>query len=224
MSLWLDSNNYHVDGSRLRAILRPGDVYVDVGANIGHLAIEAALSVGNSGKVIAFEAHPRTADFLRQNILLNQLDNIRVAQVAVGASFGWVGFTDNHSDDQNMVANNGQIVVPLVTLDSLLKEESPTLVKIDVEGFELFVLQGATALLERTKFIYFESCDDHFKRNGYTFSDIFDLLTSKKFEIVSFNDVSITKVSRDTPMANCVNLLAYKDKSALEERTGWRVK
>lgn len=223
MSLWFDSNDRHADSDILRAILRPGDIYVDVGANIGHLAIEAALIVGDLGRVTAFEAHPRTADFLRQNILLNQLNNARVAQVAVGASFGWVGFTDNRSDDQNMVVNNGPIVVPLVTLDSLLEDESPTLLKIDVEGFELFALLGATALLERTKFIYFEAWDDHFKRNGYTFSDVFDLLSSRKFEIASFNGKSITKVLRDTPMTNCVNLLAYKDQYALEERTGWRV-
>ncbi len=223
MSLWFDSNDRHADSDTLKAILHPGDIYVDVGANIGHLAIEAALIVGNSGRVTAFEAHPRIANFLRQNIQLNQLNNIRVAQVAVGASFGWVGFTDNRSDDQNMVAYDGQIVVPLITLDSLLEDESPTLLKIDVEGFELFVLLGATALLERTKFIYFEAWDDHFKMNGYTFSDVFDLLSSKKFEIVSFLGTTITKVLRDTPMTNCVNLLAYRDKSALEERTGWRV-
>jgi FkbM family methyltransferase len=223
MSLWFDSNDRHSDSHILSAILRPGDIYVDVGANVGHLAIEAALIVGNSGRVAAFEAHPRTVNFLRQNIQLNQLNNIRVAQVAVGASCGWVGFTDNDSDDQNMVAHDGQIVVPLITLDSLLADESPTLLKIDVEGFELFVLLGATALLERTQFIYFEAWDDHFKKNGYTFADVFDLLSSKNFEIVSFIGTSITKVSRDTAMPNCVNLLAYKNKSALEERTGWRV-
>ena len=126
MSLWIDPNDRHSDSDVLKAILKPGDTYVDVGANIGHLAIEAALIVGKTGSITAFEAHPNTAEFLRQNILLNKLYNVRVAQVAVGEYFGWVGFTNQRSDDQNSVNESGEIVVPLVTLDVLLSDQSPT--------------------------------------------------------------------------------------------------
>ena len=222
MTLWFDSNDRHLDSDALKAILRPGDIYVDVGANIGHLSIEAALLVNDTGKVIAFEAHPRTANFLRQNIQLNKLNNVQVAQVAIGANFGWAHFTDEPSDDQNTVDNSGPIVVPIVTLDSLLEGECPTLLKIDVEGYELFTLIGATALLERTSFIYFEAWDNHFNRNGYSFSDVYDLLSTKGFEIASINSKSIINVLRDTPMAKCMNLIAYKNKFSLEQRTGWR--
>lgn len=227
MSLWIDANDRHSDSDILKAILRPGDVYIDVGANIGHLAIEAALIVGKTGSVTAFEAHPRTADFLRQNIQLNQLQNIRVAQVAVGANCGWVGFTDSRSDDQNRVTDSdtGKIVVPLISLDALLPSESPTFLKIDVEGFEKFVLLGASNLLERTQFVYFEAWDEHFRKNGYHFSDIFDLLAKKNFEIIRFvgSTNAIARVSRKEPIQACVNLLAYRNEAALEERTGWRL-
>lgn len=225
MSLWVDANDRHLDSDILKAVLRPGDVYIDVGANIGHLAFEASLIVGESGRVFAFEGHPRTANFLHQNIQLNQLTNIRVMQAVVGEDFGWVGFSDNRSDDQNMVTDSGNITVPLITLDAMLVKESPTLLKIDVEGFEKFVLLGADALIDKTQFIYFEAWDEHFKHNGYPFTDIFDLLTKKKFEIIGFFGSSnlITKISRDAIFPTCVNLLAYRDKNALEERTGWRV-
>jgi len=225
MSLWIDPNDRHSDSDVLKAILKPGDTYVDVGANIGHLAIEAALIVGKTGSITAFEAHPNTAEFLRQNILLNKLYNVRVAQVAVGEYFGWVGFTNQRSDDQNSVNESGEIVVPLVTLDVLLSDQSPTLLKIDVEGFEKYVLLGADSLLERTAFVYFEAWDEHFKKYGYSFSDIFDFLSKKGFCIVSFSSSqTITKISRDTTIQDCVNLLAYKEICMLTQRTGWRLK
>src|SRR5438094_79318 len=94
MSLWINKNDRYSDVKVLKSILRSQDTYVDVGANIGHLAIEASLLVGRSGKVFAFEAHPRTAYFLHSNIWLNKLSNIRVVQAAVGEHFGWVGFSD----------------------------------------------------------------------------------------------------------------------------------
>ena len=63
LSLWVNKER-ETDSRVLKALLRQGDTYVDVGANIGHLAIEASLLVGKSGQVYAFEAHPRTAGFL----------------------------------------------------------------------------------------------------------------------------------------------------------------
>ena len=224
MSLWVDPNDRHSDSDLLKEILKPGDIYVDVGANIGHLTIEAALIVGNTGSVTAFEAHPRTAEFLRQNILLNKLANVRVAQVAVGENFGWVGFTNQRSDDQNSVIDGGEIAVPLITLDALLPDESPTLLKIDVEGFEKYVLLGADSLLERTVFVYFEAWDEHFKKYGYSFADIFDHLSEKKFQIVAFDsNLTLKLVSRDEPIKSCVNLLAYRDYAEIVERTDWRL-
>jgi FkbM family methyltransferase len=223
LSLWVDANDRHSDSDILAAILRPGDFVVDVGANIGHLAIEAALIVGNSGSVIAFEAHPRTANFLYQNIQLNRISNIRVVQAAVGDHFDWVSFSDDRSDDQNMVTKSGEIVVPLVTLDVFLPMESPTFLKIDVEGFEKFVLLGGDSLLDRTQFIYFEAWDNHFRTFGYSFAEIFQLLTEKQFEIARFIEGGIERVFQDTSIPTCVNFIAYRDRALLEARTGWIV-
>lgn len=89
---------------------------------------------------------------------------MRLVQAAVGDKLGWVRFTDSRSDDQNHVANEGPIVVPMITLDSLMENEAVTLLKIDVEGFEKFVLIGANKLLEKTQFVYFEAWDEHFRK------------------------------------------------------------
>lgn len=221
LALWVEPESREADSHVLRAILRPGDVYIDVGANIGHLAIEASLLVGEQGKVIAFEAHPKTAYFLRQNVNLNRRSNINVAQLAVGEAIGWVSFSDIRSDDQNRVIGAGGIYVPVVPLDVICVNESPTLLKIDVEGFELFVLRGAKSLLSRTKFVYLEAYDKHFDEYSCQFRDVYDLLCEMGFQVVRFADGSLKRVSRESTFPHCVNLLAYRDESELFLRTGW---
>ena len=71
--------------SYLKSTLRKGDCFVDVGANIGLMTIFASKCVGNEGQVVAFEAHPKTAELLKENIQLNQLMNIQVCQYALGS-------------------------------------------------------------------------------------------------------------------------------------------
>lgn len=212
------------DGEIICALLHSGDTYVDIGANIGHLVIESALKVGSLGKVFAFEVHPRTAMFLRKNVQLNRLEQVYIAQCAVGESFGWLKFTDKLTDDQNCVADTpGCFSLPVIPLDSLLEAINPTVLKIDVEGFEKFVLQGASELLKRTKFIYFEAYEKHFFNYGYSFSDIRNYLESKGF-LLGVVDIQGKKFSHlaDAFVPNlCVNILAYKSTELLQRNTSW---
>src|SRR5262245_50877542 len=73
MYRWIDPTENDADLAFFRACLKPGDLVVDVGANIGETVLTESLAVGNSGRVIAFEPHPRTFKFLRQNLELNQV-------------------------------------------------------------------------------------------------------------------------------------------------------
>ncbi|MGH8523299.1 MAG: FkbM family methyltransferase [Gammaproteobacteria bacterium] len=134
MALWVDPHYDRLDSEAIRALLREGDSYVDVGANIGHLTIEAAFAVGDTGTITAFEAHPCTAEYLRENVEINNLTRVRVAQLAVGDAFRWVTFSDIDSDDQNKVVPMGRgIAVPMVRLDAFFAGEAITLLKVDVE-------------------------------------------------------------------------------------------
>src|SRR5262249_684607 len=67
----------------IRALLRPGDVFVDVGANVGYFSPLAARAVGPLGRVIAFEPTPPTLEELRHNVALNDLQNVTVHGEAV---------------------------------------------------------------------------------------------------------------------------------------------
>ena len=136
--------------------LRPGDVYVDVGANIGGFAVPAARRVGSSGRVIAVEASPQVAGYLRRNLDRNGVANVEVCEVAASdETSAGVTFYAAPADAfgaGGFGAANGMrpITVPATRLDSLLEEKGVTTVgvlKIDVEGFEAGVLRGAERLL-----------------------------------------------------------------------------
>lgn len=225
LALWTDKDDRHNDSDILRALLQPGDLYVDVGANIGHLVIEAALLTGTQGLVIALEAHPTTSRYMRENIALNGLENVYSAQCAVGERFGWIGFSEKRSDDQNhIVKGKSGITVPMIPLDCILTGLSPVLLKIDVEGYEKNVLLGGREVLQRTEFIYFEAWDMHFKKFGYDFTDIYDFLSEIGFVIARVSgDGALSRVERNFSPVNCMNLLAFRSENELVRRTGWTI-
>ena len=223
MALWVDPHYNRLDSEAIRALLREGDSYVDVGANIGHLTIEAAFAVGDTGKITAFEAHPRTAEYLRENVELNNLTSVHVAQLAVGDAFRWVTISDIDADDQNKVLPKGRgIMVPMVRLDAFFAGEAITLLKVDVEGWEKFVFLGAAQVLENVSFVYFECWDEHFRRSGYSFLDIYDILSSRGFTMASVEDGELLPIQRDHTFPKCVNLFAFRDMEKFVVRMGVR--
>lgn len=139
------------DVSVLKTWLRPGDVYVDAGANIGSLAAVAATIVGPSGQVIAIEANPNTFVQLRRNAS----SNMACVCVALGAGPGSTTISDEPADDKNRVGRGG-IPVAVCALDSLVASGRIRLLKLDVEGYEAAVLRGASKLLQRTDVVYVE--------------------------------------------------------------------
>lgn len=181
-TMWCNPRFFERDEEVLSKNLRAGDVFVDVGANVGALSLTASKIVGLSGRVFSIEAHPTTVKYLRGNVKLNAADNVVVIHAAAGDHEGSVPFRSIRSDDQNRVVTSG-IDVPLSTLDLLLPKVAIRLLKIDVEGFELFVLRGAQSVLERTHMIYFESWEEHFRKYGYGTSDVLSFLRDHGFEI-----------------------------------------
>ena len=198
--LWCNPHFYSADEDVLRQHLKPGDVFVDVGANIGALTLAAAKIVGDAGRVFSVEAHPRTVRYLRGNIKLNRAVNVTVFHAAAGDHEGVVNFSSGRSDDQNRVTESG-LSVPLRTLDSLIPDTPVRLLKIDVEGFELFALRGAERLLQRTDMVYFESWESHFSKYGYSTSDVLEFLKMHGFEVGR---------PKDYKSAECENLLAVR--------------
>src|SRR5262249_18542532 len=143
-AMWTDPGARRADEAFFRRVLRPGDTVVDVGANVGTLTLTAAALVGPEGRVWAIEPHPRPLRYLCANVALNGFANVRTVHAAAGESDGLLRLTDSRLDDQNRVSADGPgVSVPVRRLDDVVPEGPVRLLKIDVEGFELFVLRGA---------------------------------------------------------------------------------
>lgn len=149
----------------IRRQLRPGDVFVDAGANIGTYTVSGAKLVGPSGTVLAIEMLAGTADVLRGHIELNGLRNVHVVEGALAAranerilasmpagSFGQASITN---------ATGGETFEVLsTTFDAILRDMPVVrLIKIDIEGAELEALKGASEALRRVESIIFEHLD-----------------------------------------------------------------
>ena len=134
-------------------LLRPGDRFVDVGANAGYYTLLASTIVGPSGSVESIEPGLPALERLRENIALNRLANVRIHECALADTAGPARFIHDRDTENRLAipADAGTVTVAASRLDDLLGEAPCALVKIDVEGAELRVLKGAEGTLARAK-------------------------------------------------------------------------
>lgn len=145
----------------LRQMLRPGEVVIEVGANIGTLTIPMARAVGPEGQCFAVEAQPYMYRLLNANAALNGIANLRAINAAAGNEHGFIeippvdyGRQGNHSAmTLTRAQRHGEGAanrVPMIRLDDAFSAlERISLIKLDVEGMEPPVLAGATQLIAR---------------------------------------------------------------------------
>jgi FkbM family methyltransferase len=131
----------------LKEHISKGDYVVDCGAHHGLMAVLFGKWVGPAGSVTTFEALPTNADVVKKNISLNNLQCVTVRNEAVGKEVGTISFTLDSNASVATSADKKTIQVPVVNLDSALNNK-PDLLKIDVEGFEMEVVKGASEILK----------------------------------------------------------------------------
>jgi FkbM family methyltransferase len=154
----------------LRKILRPGDTFVDVGANIGWFSILAAYLVQEKGQVLAFEPSEVLCRLIRRNIEVNGLQNIQLEKLALSNRSGQAQLvfpsainqgaaTLRPVDRETSALPSEEIqTIPFDEYDWPQRPESIRLLKIDTEGAEPLVLEGMTTLIQAQicEFILFE--------------------------------------------------------------------
>lgn len=137
-----------------------GDIVVDVGANIGIHTLNMAKIVGKTGKVFAFEPEITNFEILKKNIKLNNYTNIFAEQKAVGEEDGTATLHRSNHPGMHKINNEPQhskdeLDVDIISLDNFFDKNNmqPKIdfVKIDVEGFELSVLNGMKNILKNNK-------------------------------------------------------------------------
>lgn len=156
-----------------QAILAPGDVAVDIGANIGFFTLLFSMQVGPSGRVIALEAQPSVFERLNYNVAINPTLNIETIEVAATDREGTLSFYCGPVEHSGVgsIRNRGsedvEIVVNAYRADSILASYNAIrLIKIDVEGAESSVIAGLTATLLRCKPDVLMEVSEHYLRES----------------------------------------------------------
>ncbi len=160
--------------SIVKQILSPGDCFLDVGANVGAYTLLGARLVGPTGTVIAVEPAPGTLFALHTTIGINGIGNIvDLHECALGAQSGraflHLGRTSGHSSLLHIPGGTAERVeIAVATGTDILGNEVPTLIKIDVEGWELEVLDGLRAVFELHKgiVVIVECSPVHIRKSG----------------------------------------------------------
>lgn len=172
-----------------KRLVKPGDFVVDVGANIGMTSILFGMI---ARQVLSFEASPSTFQFLKMNVLQSGLENVRIENVGLGSTHSATTITmakNNRSGAfvsdgmTQQLANHASETIQITPLDhELLRrglaDTKVDFIKLDVEGFEMEVLKGASECLQRHKpLVALELnhwCLNAFRR--ITIPDFFDFL------------------------------------------------
>lgn len=168
--------------------LRPGDVFVDVGAHIGCYTLFGAEAVGPSGKVIALEPGKGNYELLCENVKINGFENVETHRVGVGDSsqktatlYGYDPAGNAHQlwvDGYKSMAFFEE--VPVLTVDDLSLERVNVL-KIDAQGYELRVLKGALSTIKRQSkmALLIEYWPYGLKGLGDSPEELWDIVTNK---------------------------------------------
>jgi FkbM family methyltransferase len=171
----------------LRATLRSGDTFIDIGANVGYFSLLASALVGAEGKIIAFEPNPPTFNALTQNIALNRCTNVTALAVGLSDRTGAAELQNDTPENAGAASlvpraspNANTVLVQLDTLDRVLEMrqiESVSMIKIDVEGAEVVALRGALETLRRHRpSVLCEVSEYSLEQMGDSKQALFDLM------------------------------------------------
>jgi FkbM family methyltransferase len=169
--------------------LRPEDLFGDIGANMGSYTVLAAAHVG--ANVIAAEPVPSTFSYLIDNLRVNDIQKkVTALNIAVGSQEGSINFTKNSGAGNHVSTINDKdsIIVNMSSIDKIFSTCAPVLLKIDVEGFETEVLNGASKTLsdDHLKAIIIE-LDGYGVRYNYDESLIHEKLVKLGFNRYTYN-------------------------------------
>jgi FkbM family methyltransferase len=203
-------------------LLRPWDYFVDAGANIGSYTILASSVAG--AQSISFEPVPSTFSHLKHNVSVNNLESrVELHNCGIGNVNGELSFTGNLDTVNHVIPMDGtnepdSIRVKIKTIDEFTRNKIPLLMKIDVEGFELAVLQGARQTIENDglKAMIVElngSC----RRYGVNESDIHTFLLNAGFTAAVYEpfDRKLKELDSYNPHSNTIY---FRDASFVQKR------
>jgi FkbM family methyltransferase len=196
--------------------IRQGDLVIDVGGNIGQTALMMAKAVGAKGKVISFEPFAETHDRFQKNLSINpNISNVRLEKLALGEKAAELEmYVENEKNSGgNRIKPQGEKTssdiqkVTTVTLDEYYSKVGAgkiSLIKIDVEGFEMKVLRGAQELIKKSKpDLFVEVNDANLRLQGDSLEIMFNFLKENGYRIF---DPETSIELKDTNKIKCSDI------------------
>ncbi|MBX7219084.1 MAG: FkbM family methyltransferase [Blastocatellia bacterium] len=171
----------------LQALLKPGERFVDIGANIGMIMLQAAAIVTESGSVECFEPNPECIAVLKETLRSNRLPQVTLHEMGLAdtATTFRLNLTSDHTGTGSMTAYQDEALVQrsyeveVKVGDEVLRAnpQPVKLLKIDVEGFEYKVLKGLTQTLTQWRpFVVTEFVQEHLERGGSSRAQVADFM------------------------------------------------
>lgn len=195
------------DVALFKALVSEGMTALDVGANVGHHTVVYGRLVGETGRVVSFEPQSAIFRILSANTVLNGGFNTDLVQACVGDA---EGFLNLYPVDYRSQTNFGALGVDpkpdaravrgekcrVARLDDLLAElnrplERVDFVKVDVQSFELYVLRGATATIERHKPTFFLEISPYWMGKSYDYKEVYQFLWDAGYVVDHLSDASV---------------------------------
>lgn len=202
--------------------LRPDELFIDVGANVGSYTVLAAGAVG--ARCVSFEPAPSAYRALLDNLRLNDLmTRVDARNQCVAASPGQVDFT-SHLDSVNHVLapserRSGVVRVSVTTLDLALAGQVPAMLKIDVEGYETAVVSGADATLRSPSLLaVLMELNGSGARYGFDERALHDRMLSYGFTAAAYDPFRRALRPRQWASGSDGNLLYVRDLGAVAQR------
>ncbi|HEY8937844.1 MAG TPA: FkbM family methyltransferase [Cyclobacteriaceae bacterium] len=188
-------------------VLKHDSVVFDIGANVGYLTLNFARTCSH-GHVYSFEPDTQNREALLTNIKLNTFQNINTYKVALGSQRGKASLYKYYPGNPgtNRILNEKPITkhtveeVNVITLDNFVDEEKISkvdLIKVDVEGFEKFVIEGARKVISKWKPVLFvELVEFNVNQQGYTCASLVEFIESFGYEVKDATTMSAVDKSK----------------------------
>ncbi|MGL4424510.1 MAG: FkbM family methyltransferase [Gemmataceae bacterium] len=213
------------------SVLKPGMTFLDLGANWGYFSLLAATRVGPTGRVHSFEPDPRILALLRQNVALNQFQNVTIHPVAASDGPGELRFTGFSETGGNWgistLAGDGTnaFTAATVAVDPYLDQQGVDqvdFVKMDIEGAEDLALAGMDAGLRRGRYrqLMIELHPGRLAERGRNARDLIDLLLQAGYTAQTIrHDAAFTRQAAYQRHLTATDVLAPYDPAA--DLTDW---
>jgi FkbM family methyltransferase len=164
-------------------LIKPGETVVDVGANRGSFALAASYVVGDGGKVICFEPNPNCIKTLENETERNEIGNIFIHRCGLSDEDNMLTLSvpfinsGEGSFAPSQYKHNLEFSAPVCRGDDILAMENPSLIKIDVEGFETKVILGISQTISRcSPIVITEVIANHLERAGSSVSELMNAM------------------------------------------------